>query len=179
MGKNNENVLKIKEMPPPEDKALVYIIRPPIIGTTLKAALECNGTYIATTKGKRFVYLILDPGSYTFVSIFKNKYSLQLDLEAGNSYFILQTAKFSGNEKVTELELMEEMTGRKKLKKSSLIESINIKGAIPSSYEYTPESLAPEPVTSKEKNKYAIMAVLMIIFGIIFMIWGISDILRA
>jgi len=168
MEQNNENILKIKEIVPPEDKALVYIIRPQIVGRIVELILECNGTYIATTKGKRFVYLLLDPGPYTFVSISKNKSSLQLNLEAGVSYFILQMIKVIGGN-LTTLELMEEVTGREKLKKCSLI---------PSSYGLTTESLTPESVTSKEKNKYAI-ALLIIIIGLIFIIWGISDIMRA
>jgi len=66
--------------------------------------LECNGTYICTTKGKRFIYLILDPGSYTFVSKAKNKSSLQLNLEAGYSYFILQKISTGGIMTITKLE---------------------------------------------------------------------------
>ena len=104
---------------------------------------------------------------------------MQLNLEAGLSYFILQKVKAVGAKPLTVLELMEEVTGREKLKKCSLIESENIKEVIISSYEYTPESLAPESMTSKEKNKYAIIAVLVIIVGIIFIIWGISDLMRA
>jgi hypothetical protein len=179
MAKNSENVLKIKEMLPPEDKALVYIIRPSIVGRVVELILECNGTYLATTKGKRFLYLLLDPGAHTFVSKSKNESSLQLNLEAGLSYFILQKVKAVGAKPLTVLELMKEVTGREKLKKCSLIESENIKEGIISSYEYTPESLAPESMTSKEKNKYAIIAVLVIIVGIIFIIWGINDLMRA
>lgn len=164
-------------MLPPEDKALVFIIRRQSMAKLINLTLECNGVYLCTTIGKRFIYLILDPGSYTFVSKAKNKSSLQLNLEAGNTYFILQKLSTGGIITLTELELMEETTGRKKLKKCSLIDINNIQETIPSSYEYTQESLAPEPITSKEKTKYYIITLLIIIFGIIFLIWGISDLM--
>lgn len=177
MGKKKEKELKIKQMSPPENKALVFIVRRQSMAKLIKVTLECNGVYLGTTKGKRFIYLILDPGSYTFVSKAKNKSSLQLNLEAGNSYFILQKISTGGIMTITKLELMEETTGRKKLKKCSLIEINNIQEAIPSSYEYTKESLAPEPLTSKQKTKYFIIAILIIIFGIILMISGLIDIM--
>jgi len=177
MRNNKEKELEIKQMLPPEGKALVFIIRRQSMAKLIKVRLECNGIYICTTKGKRFIYLILDPGSYTFVSSAKNKSSLRLNLEAGDSFFIMQKITTGGIMTLTELELMEETSGRKKLKKCSLIEINNIQETIPSSYEYTMESLAPKPVTSKERTKYCIIAIVFIIFGIIIMISGIIDIM--
>ena len=78
MGKKKEKELKIKQMSPPENKALVFIVRRQSMAKLIKVTLECNGVYLGTTKGKRFIYLILDPGSYTFVSKAKNKISLSM-----------------------------------------------------------------------------------------------------
>ena len=163
-------------MLPPEGKALVFIIRRKSMAK-LKVTLECNGVYLCTTKGKCFIYLILDPGSYTFVSKATNKSNLQLNLEAGNTYFILQkiSTDIATIFTFTKLELMDETTGRNKLKKCSLIEINNIQETIPSSYEYTQESLAPEPVTSKERRKSCIVGLIFLIVAIIFLIWAISD----
>ena len=158
----------------------MYILRPYIVGMGIKASIECNGSHIATIKGRRFVYMVLDPGSYTFVSELskgKNKASLQLSLEAGHAYFILQKVGV-GTRPLTELELTDEITGREKLKKCSLIESSTVKDAIPSSYEHTPESLAPELDTSKGRSNYIIFALIIIILGIIFVIWGVNDLMR-
>jgi len=177
MRKNKEMELKIKHMLPPEDKALVFVIRRSTNAKLMKVTLECNGKYIGTTKGKQFIYLILDPGSYTFVTKAKNKSCLQLDLEAGHSYFISEKINAWGIGVLTELELMEETTGRKKLKKCSLIEINNIQETVPSSYEYTQESLAPKPLTSKERTKYCIIAIIIIIIAIIIMISGLIDIM--
>lgn len=76
MGGKKKRELKIKQMLPPQNKALVYIIRRQSMAKLIKVVLECNGVYIATTKGKRFVYLILEPGLYTFVSKARNIASL-------------------------------------------------------------------------------------------------------
>jgi len=114
-------------MLPPQDKALVYIIRRESMAKLIKVVLYCNGTYIATTKGKRFVYLILDPGLYTFVSKARNIDSLQLHIEATKTYFILQIISTGGIRTITQLKLMDERTGRKKLKKCSLIETESFK----------------------------------------------------
>ena len=177
MRENKKKELEIKQMLPPEGKALVFIMRRQSMAKLIKVTLECNGTYICTTKGKRFIYLILDPGFYTFVSRAKNISNLPLNLEAGNTYFISQKISTGGIMTVTQLELMEETTGRKKLKKCSLIEVDNIQELIPSSYECSQESLTPEPPTSKQIIKYCLIGIVLIIFGVIILISGILDLM--
>ena len=153
MATNKEKELKIKQMLPPEGKGLVYIARPAFIGKVAKLDLECNGTYIGTTKGQRFIYLILNPGFYTFVSIGENKSNVQSTLEAGKTYFILQKPMMGVKKGRSELELIDEMTGRNALKKCSLVKVINIEEAvIPSSFEYTQEDLTTGPLPSVNKS---------------------------
>ncbi|MFX0037607.1 MAG: hypothetical protein ACFE9I_18460 [Candidatus Hermodarchaeota archaeon] len=171
-------------MLPPQDKALVYIICRQITGRLGTVVLECNGTYIATTEGKKFVYLILDPGLYTFVSKARNIESLQLHIEANKTYFILQKIITQGFMTLTLLQLLNERMGRKKLKKCSLIETESYKESIPTSYQYTEESLTPRPFTSEEKRKshimglkFCIIGVIIIIVAIIFLLSGIFDLM--
>lgn len=78
---------------------------------------------------------------------------------------------------ITQLKLMDERISRKKLKKCSLIETESFKEMIPTSYQYTQESLTPPPITSKERTKLCIIALLIIIFGIIILLSGIFDIM--
>jgi len=96
-------------------KTTVYIIRNSSIGSLIKMGVECNDLKIGSTKAKQYVYTVLDPGNYTFVSTAENKASLSLTLEPGKIYYINQQVKMGIIKARTGLELMNEADGIKAL----------------------------------------------------------------
>ena len=99
-----------------DGKATVYIIRNSSIGSLIKMSVECNGMKIGSTKAKQYVYTVVDPGSYTFVSKTpENSGSLNLTLESGKTYYIKQQVKMGIVVARTGLELMNDLEGKKAL----------------------------------------------------------------
>jgi len=99
-----------------EEKADVYVIRNSSIGSLVKIGVECNGVAIGSTKAKQYVYTVLDPGYYTFVSKTpENSASLGITLEAGKTYYIKQQVKMGIIAARTGLELMNDLDGKKAL----------------------------------------------------------------
>ncbi len=150
MGKNTNKDLEIKQMIPPTGKALIYVFRPQWQGKVSKMKIKCNGVDIASTKGKQFIYLILDPGNYTFASICENKSELDLSIEANNTYYVYQELLRGAWKPRTKLELADEINGRKDLEKCSLIKTENI-NVIPSMSQYQAQ-MATSAAISSEKE---------------------------
>jgi len=110
-----------KKTTPVEEKATVYIIRNSAVGLLIRMSIECDGEKIGSTKAKQYVYTVLDPGEYTFVSKGgENKASLNIELEAGEVYYIRQQVKMGIFVARTGLELMNEEAGIKALKECNL-----------------------------------------------------------
>ena len=87
---SKEEEKQIKNMAPPEGKAIVYIIRSKNVGKLVKFHVSANDTPLGYTKGKTFLYTILDPGMYTFVSKAENTKNIDVNVEAGQIYYLLQ-----------------------------------------------------------------------------------------
>lgn len=110
-----------KEIAVPEDKALVYVYRPSSAGFAVRMEVTCDGQSLGSTKGKRFIYALLDPGKHTIKSKAENTATLDVDLEAGKTYYIHQRVKMGALMARTELELVtNESEARKKLNSCKL-----------------------------------------------------------
>lgn len=109
-----------KEIIPPEGKALVYLIRPSIIGSAIVMKVECNQVYIGSTGAKRYLYVILDPGEYEFVSKAENLSRLIISVEAGKTYYIHQKVLIGALYARSRLVQLDDIAGRKKLNKCAL-----------------------------------------------------------
>ena len=104
-----------KNLSPVEGKAIVYIVRTSPLGTLIRIGTECDGQGLGSTKPKQYIYAILEPGKHTFTSHTENKTSLDLTLEGGKIYYILQKVKMGIVTARIGLELMNESDGRKAL----------------------------------------------------------------
>lgn len=105
-----------KEMVAPADKALVYVYRPSSAGFAVRMEVTCDGQSLGSTKGKRYIYALLDPGKHSIKSKAENTATLDVDLEGGKTYYILQKVKMGTLMARTQLELVaDEGEARKKL----------------------------------------------------------------
>ena len=117
----------VREMSPPDGKALVYILRPTSFGGIVRMEVTSNGNYIGATGGGRYIYAILEPGNNTFISKAENKSELKIVLEAGKIYYFEQKLKMGILMARNELIRLDDAEGREKLLKCSLSKDITVK----------------------------------------------------
>jgi hypothetical protein len=110
----------LKQQRPPEGKALVYVVRPTVIGGVVKFTTLCDDQVMGTTTGNQFLYVVLEPGMHHFESLAENKAKLSLQVEEGRTYFIKQKVQMGIVMARTDLELMDESEGRKSLQSLKL-----------------------------------------------------------
>ena len=111
---------QIKNLSPPSGKALVYILRPNSYGSMAVFNATVNGDFIGSTGGKRYIYTILEPGTYTFTTKGENRKELPIVLEAGQTYFLEQEVHMGIMSARNKLVRIDERDGRFKLQKCFL-----------------------------------------------------------
>ena len=112
--------MDVKQTIPPQGKALLYVVRPNRGGGILKFKFHVDGKHVGTTRARQFLYSILNPGPHLFMSKAENRSEMQLNLEAGKTYFLKQKIKLGGIKARNELILVNEIEGREMLQKCKL-----------------------------------------------------------
>ena len=115
-----------KKITPPDGKALVYLLRPSKVGSLVTFTTTCDDKVVGKTKGNRFVYTVMDPGSHTLTTTGGEK-DAQLDLvtEANKIYFVEIIPKMGVVMARVKMEQLTEEDGRKKLEKCKPIPQEN------------------------------------------------------
>ena len=139
------------------DKALVYVVRPTSMGFAIKSWFLCDDRALGVNRGSSYFFAHVDPGKHVFWSKSENVDALELELEAGKTYYIQQHVRVGGLKARTKLELLDEATGKEKLASCSkhgvLTESGKARGAeIASEYkDRTAEDLARRAKKEQEQ----------------------------
>jgi len=102
---------------PPPDKALVYIVRPTMMGNKIQSKLAVDGQWVGANRGHNYFFLTLDPGQHYFCSKAENRSVLAVSLEAGKTYFLEQKIKMGFMKARNKLALLREEEGKAKLAK--------------------------------------------------------------
>jgi uncharacterized protein DUF2846 len=103
---------------PPADKALVYVLRPTMLGNKVQSKLAVDGQWVGANRGHNYFFLTLEPGEHYFCSKAENKSVLAVKVEAGKTYFVEQRMKMGFMTARNHLALLSDQEGRKKLAKS-------------------------------------------------------------
>lgn len=74
---------------PPSGEALVYVLRPSLMGFAAKSDVFANDIPIGFTRGLTFIYTALPPGEYTFTSKY-GKEPASFRFQANQTYYIKQ-----------------------------------------------------------------------------------------
>jgi hypothetical protein len=119
---------KAKAMAVPEDKALVYVIRPTTYGFAVGMDVFCDNKKVGTTTGQRYLYMLLNPGRHQFMSKAENKSEQILNLKAGMTYYLEQQVKMGFLKARNNLVLLSAAEGREKLEKCNLIKDFSPSG---------------------------------------------------
>jgi Protein of unknown function (DUF2846) len=99
----------------PADKALIYVIRPSMMGNKIQSKLAVDGDWKGTNRGDNYFSFTLDPGEHYFCSAAENRSVLKLDVAAGKTYYLQQHVHMGVMKARTELETMSEEEGKHKL----------------------------------------------------------------
>lgn len=113
-----------KNMIVPEGKAVIYLLRPQKLGFAIKMEVMLNGEYWGTTKGKQYLYKVVDPGLYKIEwKVSSNAPTpMTVDAKAGAKYYVLQEIDMGTWHAACDFEMMTEEKGVKALKKCKLAE---------------------------------------------------------
>ena len=104
----------------PADKALIYVLRPTMIGFGIQSKLAVDGEWKGVNRGKTYFYLMVEPGERFFCSQAENQDYLKLTVEAGKTYYLQQKVEMGFFKARTNLVMMTAEEGVKKLKDVNL-----------------------------------------------------------
>jgi len=106
--------------PAPPDKAMVYVIRPTMMGNKIQTKLAVDGTWIGVNRGNNYFFFTLDPGEHYLCSKSENSSLLLLKVEAGKTYYLQQKIKMGFMKARNKLVLIDEAEGKEGLAKCHL-----------------------------------------------------------
>jgi hypothetical protein len=109
-----------KHLAPAEGKALVFIVRPTIMAFAIPMRVDCDSFQVGWISAKTFLYTMLDPGSHTLKALAENEFHLDINLEAGKTYYFEEQIKMGFAYARTKLKQLDEEEGKKKLDKCSI-----------------------------------------------------------
>ena len=99
----------------PADKALVYVLRPSMMGNKVQTRLAVDGDWKGVNRGNNYFYFTLDPGEHHFCSAAENHSVLTLKVEAGKTYYVQQHIRMGMMKARNEIETMDVGEGKTKL----------------------------------------------------------------
>lgn len=104
----------------PADKALIYVLRPTMIGFGIQSKFAVDGEWKGVNRGKTYFYLMVDPGEHYFCSQAENQDWLKMTVEAGRTYYLQQKVQMGFFKARTNLVMITTEEGVKKLKDVNL-----------------------------------------------------------
>ncbi len=105
---------------PAEGKAMVYVIRPTMMGNKVQTKLAVDGEWKGVNRGNNYFFFEVAPGEHNFCSRAENHVMLTLTLEPGKTYFLQQHIEMGLLKARTSMEVVPEDKGREKLAKLNL-----------------------------------------------------------
>lgn len=113
-----------KTLPPlpeqPQDKALIYVLRPTHYGGSTQSKLAVDGKWVGVNRMMTYFYFALEPGPHYFCSQTENRSLLSLVVEPGKTYFLQQKIRMGMFKAQNDLQLLEEDEGKRGLAKCKL-----------------------------------------------------------
>ena len=102
----------------PADQALIYVIRPTMMGNKIQTKLAVDGRWVGINRGNNYFFLTLPPGEHYFCSTAENKSVLAMKVEAGRTYFLQQKIRMGFMKASNRLDAIGNEEGTKGLAKS-------------------------------------------------------------
>ena len=100
---------------PQAGRAIVYVLRPTMMGNKVQTKLAMDGEWLGVNRGKNYFYFIAEPGERNFCSKAENTSVLTMTLEPDKTYFLQQKIQMGLMKARTSLVAMTEEEGQEKL----------------------------------------------------------------
>ncbi len=104
------------------DKANVYIYRNENFGGAIKMPVLIDGMLAGDTGPKTFIFKQLPPGKHTIISKTENDSTLTLEVIGGRNYFVWQEVKMGVWAARSQLQQVDEATGRAAVGECKLVQ---------------------------------------------------------
>lgn len=111
-----------KTFAPQADKAKIYVYRNEKFGAAIKLPVALDGRLVGDTASKTYFLFVVPPGEHKLITKAENDSILPLMVEAGRNYFVWQEIKMGLWAARANLQLVDELTGRKGVEECKLIE---------------------------------------------------------
>jgi len=102
----------------PADKALIYVVRPTMMGNKVQTKLAVDGRWVGVNRGNNYFFFTVAPGEHVFCNVAENKSVLALKVEAGKTYFLQQKISMGFLKARTKLVAIDDAEGKKALAKT-------------------------------------------------------------
>ena len=104
----------------PADKALIYVLRPAMVGMLIQTKLAVDGDWKGVNRANNYFFFTLDPGEHYFCSHAENHSVMKLTVEAGKTYYVQQHISMGMMKARNKIEPMTEEEGKAKLANAHL-----------------------------------------------------------
>jgi hypothetical protein len=94
------------------------VIRSTMYGNKVQTKLAVDGDWKGVNRGNNYFFFTLQPGEHYFCSQAENKSLVVLAVEAGKTYYLEQSIHMGFAKARTDLTVMEDADGEKKLAKA-------------------------------------------------------------
>jgi hypothetical protein len=108
--------------PPPAGQANIYVYRNETFGAAIKMPLLLDNQSIGDTGPHTYTLRQVAPGKHTVLSKTEKDTTLDIDAQAGNTYYVWQEVKMGAFSARSALHLVDEQTGETGVKECKLIQ---------------------------------------------------------
>jgi hypothetical protein len=107
-------------------KARIYLYRNENFGAALKMPVSFDGKTVGQTAAKTYFFWDVDPGKHTLSSLTENTSSIEVSAQADNVYYVWQDVKMGAFAARSELQIVDEATGKKGVQECKLAQVQNL-----------------------------------------------------
>ena len=105
---------------PADGKAMVYVLRPTMMGNKVQTKLAVDGDWKGVNRGNTYFFFELAPGEHYVCSKAENHNVMTLNIEAGKTYYLQQHIAMGVLKARTSIEVMPDDEAKLKLAKLHL-----------------------------------------------------------
>lgn len=102
----------LKTFTPKPGKASLYVYRHETFGAAIKMTVLLDGRLLGDTASKTYLYAELDPGKHQLISKTENDSVLDIEVAAGNNYYVWQEVKMGMFAARSFLQKVDDKTGQ-------------------------------------------------------------------
>jgi len=106
-----------------QGKANIYVYRNENMGAAIKMPVAVNGKLVGDTAAKTYLLLEVAPGQHTITSKTENDSTVTVNAAAGQNYFLWQEVKMGLMTARSNLQQVDEKTGRAGVEECKLVEA--------------------------------------------------------